>query len=120
MGKKKAIQKSNKGDLIPAPGPLEQQIEGAKIAKARLEAREKRKRKPELETEEYIPNNLSEKIIAQARKQLHEIGDDDTPEENDNRKRLRQVSLGAKSDDDFDLEELSDGDYDDQVIVSFS
>ncbi|KAK5969713.1 hypothetical protein GCK32_005406 [Trichostrongylus colubriformis] len=117
MGKKKAIQKSSKGDLIPTPGPLEQQIEGAKIAKSRSEAREKRKRKPEQETEEYIPNNLSGKIIAQARKQLHEIGDEETPEEIDNKKkRMRNVSLGTKSEDDSDLEESPDGDYDDQVV----
>ncbi|XGW15827.1 hypothetical protein V3C99_001346 [Haemonchus contortus] len=116
MGKKKAIQKSNKGDLIPTPGPLEQQLEGAKLAKSRSEIREKRKRKPEQEIEEYIPNDLSGKIIAQARKQLHEIGDEDDSEKQDNTKRMRQVSLGAGSEEEFDLEEQSDNDYVDQVI----
>ncbi|VDM67904.1 unnamed protein product, partial [Strongylus vulgaris] len=54
MGKKSAIQKSAKGDLIPIPGPLEQQIEGSRIAKARSEERAKRKRKVEQEAEEEL------------------------------------------------------------------
>ncbi|PIO65861.1 hypothetical protein TELCIR_12447 [Teladorsagia circumcincta] len=29
---------------------------------------------------------------------------------------MRQISLGAKSDEDSDLEELSDGDYDDHIV----
>lgn len=54
MGKKKAIQKSTKGDLIPTPGPLEEQIEGASIAKARSGSRVKRKRKQEIAEEVRI------------------------------------------------------------------
>lgn len=52
MGKKSAIQKSAKGDLIPTPGPLDQQIEGAHIAKARSADREKRKRRSEQTSDE--------------------------------------------------------------------
>ncbi|WKX99480.1 hypothetical protein Q1695_014397 [Nippostrongylus brasiliensis] len=115
MGKKKAIQKSSKGDLIPTPGPLEQQIEGATVAKARSEARLKRKRKQD-EAEEYIPNDLSGKIISQARKQLHEIGLEENVGEADNKKRIRNVSLGVESNEDSDLEEFGDNDYEDQVI----
>ncbi|RCN46044.1 hypothetical protein ANCCAN_07910 [Ancylostoma caninum] len=77
MGKKSAIQKSAKGDLIPTPGPLDQQIEGASIAKARSADREKRKRKSEQKSDEYIPSTLSEKIILEAKKQLYDIDKED-------------------------------------------
>ncbi|KAE9416094.1 hypothetical protein Angca_004070 [Angiostrongylus cantonensis] len=122
MGKKSAIQKSSKGDLIPTPGPLEQQIEGGKMAKSRLTAREKRKRKSEQQIEEYIPNTLSEKIISEARRQLDEISKEDGSKEinnttqTDNKKRIRHVSLGTTSNEGSDNDELFENDYDDQVI----
>ncbi|EYC20360.1 hypothetical protein Y032_0022g587 [Ancylostoma ceylanicum] len=118
MGKKSAIQKSAKGDLIPTPGPLDQQIEGASIAKARSAEREKRKRKSEQKSDEYIPNTLSEKIILEAKKQLYDIDKEDGTAEVENNKRMRHVSLGGTSEGDSDADEFPDDDgYDDQVIA---
>ncbi|CAJ0598747.1 unnamed protein product [Cylicocyclus nassatus] len=118
MGKKSAIQKSAKGDLIPTPGPLEQQIEGARIAKARSEERAKRKRKIEQKTDEFIPNALSEKIISQARKQINDIESEDGTMEVEANKRIRNVSLGGTSEQDSDLDDFPEDDdgYEDQVI----
>ncbi|EPB69572.1 Bystin [Ancylostoma ceylanicum] len=117
MGKKSAIQKSAKGDLIPTPGPLDQQIEGASIAKARSAEREKRKRKSEQKSDEYIPNTLSEKIILEAKKQLYDIDKEDGTAEVENNKRMRHVSLGGTSEGDSDADEFPDDDgYDDQAL----
>ncbi|KJH47872.1 Bystin [Dictyocaulus viviparus] len=146
MGKRSAIQKSKKGDLIRTPGPLEQQIEGGEII--HRTSREKRKRKRVQQLEEptftiqtfprrnqnsesvahiaylacsnfkwkYIPSTLSEKIISEARKQLHEIDQEECPQEVNAKKSLRQVSLIADSDEDSEAEELLNNDYDDQII----
>ncbi|KAK6742574.1 hypothetical protein RB195_010061 [Necator americanus] len=117
MGRKNAIKKSARGDLIPTPGPLEQQIEGAQFVKSRSEKREKRKRKVGNEAGEYIPNSLSERIISEARKQVCDIDLEDESGTVEESKRMRHVSLGVSNEETSDAESFTcDDGYDDQVI----
>ncbi|ETN76306.1 Bystin, partial [Necator americanus] len=117
MGRKNAIKKSARGDLIPTPGPLEQQIEGAQFVKSRSGKREKRKRKVGNEAGEYIPNSLSERIISEARKQVCDIDLEDESGTVEESKRMRHVSLGVSNEETSDAESFTcDDGYDDQVI----
>ncbi|KAJ1352114.1 hypothetical protein KIN20_008307 [Parelaphostrongylus tenuis] len=80
------------------------------------ESNGEKEEKNEQQIEEYIPNTLSGKIISEARKQLHEISKEDGGQVVDIKKRIRNVSLGTKSDEDSDNDDLFENDYDDQVI----
>lgn len=117
MGKKNKLQKAQ-GDLITPAGPLDQQIETSGAVIGRAQAREKSKRRRDDTKKEYLPNDLSAKILAEARKQLREEDEDDeTPVQDEATKRMRHVSLGvSEANSDYEDDISDNDDYEDRVI----
>ncbi|CAL2037279.1 unnamed protein product [Caenorhabditis brenneri] len=115
-----------RGDKLSANAPLDNQLESGKVAKQREELREKQKRKrEESETDEFVPDSLSSKILNEARKQLlEEAFEEKSGAESSSAsvpKRQRGSWLGTqdaeKSDEeDDDGEEEEDNGFEDQII----
>ncbi|ULU00970.1 hypothetical protein L3Y34_001403 [Caenorhabditis briggsae] len=111
-----------RGDKLSANAPLDNQLEAGNVAKQREELREKQKRKrAESETDEFVPDSLSSKILNEARKQLLEEAIDEQGAADTSRvsKRQRGSWLGdddEKSNDEDDDEEEDDNGFEDQII----
>ncbi|KAF8359866.1 byn-1 [Pristionchus pacificus] len=116
MGKKNKIKG---GDVITSSGPLDKQIETATLARQRADAK-KMKRKREANEEEYMPEDLSKKILLNARKQMEESDDEEQETDmNGANKRMRHISLGEVSkaaESEEELEETAE-DYDEGEVV---
>ncbi|CAI5445294.1 unnamed protein product [Caenorhabditis angaria] len=115
---------AGRGDKLNANTGLEEQLEKDNVAKERSELREKQTRKRNSsQTDEFIPDSISTKILKEARKQLQEEALEETGDDEHQQfqKRQRHFSLGAtstKSDDDDeedDLEENANG-YEDEIV----
>ncbi|CAB3403592.1 unnamed protein product [Caenorhabditis bovis] len=113
---------AGRGDKLSANPALSEQIERDNVAKERAELREKQKRKRgDSETDEYMPDSLSTKILSEARKQLmEEQAEEQGKDVAKPSKRTRNFSLGATStksddDDEDDLEENDNG-FEDAII----
>ncbi|GMT18724.1 hypothetical protein PFISCL1PPCAC_10021 [Pristionchus fissidentatus] len=117
MGKNNKIRG---GDVITSSGPLDKQIETASLARQKAQAK-KMKRKREANEEEYMPEDLTKKILKNARKQMEEEEEEGQEASMDGAsKRMRHISLGEVSKaEESEEEELveNDGDYDEGEVV---
>ncbi|CAI4230415.1 unnamed protein product [Auanema sp. JU1783] len=117
MGKNRKLKG---GDFITPAGALDKQLESSKIATERSAAREKTKRRRNEDDPEFMPTDMSAKILSEARKQLQEDAMEDAVEDAEpstENKRLRHLSLGQDNTSDIDDDlPAEDEDYDDQII----
>ncbi|EFO98636.1 CRE-BYN-1 protein [Caenorhabditis remanei] len=115
-----------RGDKLSANAPLDNQLEAGNVAKQREELREKQKRKrEESETDEFVPNSLSSKILNDARKQLLEEAIEENGDADSSTarvpKRQRGSWLGGDEqsegdEEDNEDEQEEDNGFEDQII----
>ncbi|KAF1761696.1 hypothetical protein GCK72_009952 [Caenorhabditis remanei] len=115
-----------RGDKLSANAPLDNQLEAGNVAKQREELREKQKRKrEESETDEFVPNSLSSKILNESRKQLLEEAIEENGDADSSTarvpKRQRGSWLGGDEqsegdEEDNEDEQEEDNGFEDQII----